>query len=90
MSQQLEQPTETNIAIPRDRLSLADLGHDPDRDRPTHLFGRPDYDRSVPQRARCGTLIQPPFRPKGQDLHPLCVVCLDLALREYGLSCVDQ
>jgi hypothetical protein len=85
MNQQLERraPTETKTAIPRGRLSLDDLGHDPDRDRTTHLF-LAGYDRSVPQRARCGTLIHPPFRPHGQDLHPLCVVCVDVVCRRNG------
>jgi hypothetical protein len=71
MNQQLEQwvRTETKTAIPGGRSSLDDFGHDPDRDRSTHLFPA-GYDRSVPQRARCGTLIHPPFRPHGQDLHP--------------------
>ena len=85
MSQQLEQ---TRVTIPRCGLSLDDLGHDPDRDRPTHIFPA-GYDRSVPRRARCGALIHPPFRPHPEDLHPLCIVCVDVVCRLYGMSTDD-
>ena len=41
------------------------------------------YDNTVPQVARCGTLIQPPFHPRreayvGDD--NLCLVCVEVAL----------
>jgi hypothetical protein len=58
-----------------DTLSLDDLGHDPQRDRPTHLFPV-GFNRSVPQRARCGTLVHPPFRRHDAPWN-LCVVCAD-------------
>ncbi len=57
-------------------LMLGEMGHDADRDRPTHLFPA-GYDASVAQRARCGTLVRPPFRPRyGTPEEEMCVVCL--------------
>ena len=44
---ELETP---NTVAPRQSLTLADLGHDADRDRPTHLL-MAGYDDTVPQRA---------------------------------------
>lgn len=73
---ELETP---NTVAPRQSLTLADLGHDADRDRPTHLL-MAGYDDTVPQRAHCGTLVKPPFRPRhgGRD-SDMCVVCLAIS-----------
>ena len=60
-------------------LTLAELGHDADRDRPTHLL-MAGYDDTVPQRAHCGTLVKPPFRPRhGTRGEDMCVVCLAIS-----------
>ena len=71
-------------------LTLAELGHDAGRDRPTHLF-QAGYDDSVGQRARCGTLVQPPFRPRyGTPDSDMCVVCLAISAWLKGASGRDR
>jgi hypothetical protein len=63
----------------RQTLTLAELGHDADRDRPTHLF-MAGYDDTVPQRAHCDTLVKPPFRPRdGTRGEDMCLVCLAIS-----------
>lgn len=65
-------------------LTLDDLDHVPERDRPTHLFPR-GYDATVPQTALCGMVIHPPFRPRrGTNERELCVVCVDVRERRQG------
>ena len=60
-------------------LTLAELNHDADRDRPTHLL-MAGYDDTVPQRAHCGALVEPPFRPRhGTPGEDMCVVCLAIS-----------
>jgi len=59
----LESPYTSKTVETRQTLTLAELGHDADRDRPTHLF-LAGYDDTVPQRAHCDTLVKPPFRPR--------------------------
>jgi hypothetical protein len=92
MSQQQEQwsPTETRIKIPRPRLSLDDLDHDPERDRPMHIFPE-GFDRSVPQRAPCGTLIHPtrPSVRTVQGLHT-SASSASMSCPVYGLSGVTR
>jgi hypothetical protein len=59
-------------------LSLDDLGHDADRDRPTHLFPV-GFDRSSPAVSFCGARIRPPFRPNGSTPpRDICIVCASL------------
>ena len=45
----------------------------------THLF-MAGYDDTVPQRAHCDALVEPPFRPRhGGPDSDLCVVCLAIS-----------
>jgi hypothetical protein len=76
---ELARPCTGNTVETRQTLTLADLGHDADRDRPTHLLPA-GYDDTVPHQARCGTLVQPPFRPRhGTPGENMCVVCLAIS-----------
>lgn len=76
---ELESPCTGKTVETRRALTLAELGHDADRDRTTHLF-MAGYDDTVTQRAHCGTLVKPPFRPRhgGRD-SDMCVVCLAIS-----------
>ena len=76
---ELETPGTGKTVETRQTLTLAELSHDADRDRTTHLF-MAGYDDTVPQRAHCGTLVKPPFRPRhGTRGENICVVCLAIS-----------
>jgi hypothetical protein len=79
----------------RDWLTLEDLEHDSERNRAVHSF-EAGYDDTVPNFARCGTLVFPPYRPRDTPLD--CVVCAAwierrdelLRLHEAGLVTEDE
>ena len=76
---ELETPGTGKTVETRQTLTLAELNHDADRDRPTHLL-MAGYDDTVPQRAHCGALVEPPFRPRhGTPGEDMCVVCLAIS-----------
>ena len=82
--------TEVSSIKTKRTLTLPELGHDADRDRPSHLFPA-GYDDSVAQRARCGTLVQPPFRPRhGTPGEEMCVVCLAISDWLHGANDRDR